>query len=309
MLLDKGYEVYGLVRRLSKPNLCNIEHIADSINLIDGDLADQSSVINAVNKSCPDEIYNLAAQSFVATSWQQAEYTCNITGMGAFRVFEAARMVGKYIKGEDPKHNMRIYQASSSEMFGDTSPPQNELTQLNPRSPYGAAKAFAHNMAKVYRDSYDMYITCGILFNHESERRGIEFVSMKIANAIAKIDAGLQDKLKLGNLDAKRDWGYTKDYVEAMWTMLQQEKPDNFVIASGENHTIREFVDEAFSHVGLKWQDYVEIDKSLMRPAEIYDLRGDYSKAKKAFGWEPKTSFKELIRIMIDSEINRINER
>ena len=308
LLLNKGYEIYGLVRRLSKPNLDNIEYIADSINLIDGDLADQSSIINAVNKSCPDEIYNLAAQSFVATSWQQAEYTCNVTGMGAFRVFEAARMTGKYIKGKDPEHNMKIYQASSSEMFGDTPPPQNESTQLNPRSPYGAAKAFAHNMAKVYRDSYNMYITCGILFNHESERRGIEFVSMKIANAVARIDAGLQKELRLGNLDAKRDWGYTKDYVEAMWTMMQQEKPDNFVIASGENHTIREFVEAAFNHVDLNWQDYVVIDQSFFRPAEIYDLRGDYSKAKKVLGWEPKTSFKDLVKIMVDSEIEKLQK-
>lgn len=306
LLLDKGYEIYGLVRRLSKPNLDNIEHIIDYINLIDGDLADQSSVINAVNKSCPDEIYNLAAQSFVATSWQQAEYTCNVTGMGAFRVFEAVRMIGSYIKGNDPKHNMKIYQASSSEMFGDVIPPQNEMTQLNPRSPYGAAKAFAHNMAKVYRDSYNMYITCGILFNHESERRGIEFVSMKIANAVARIDAGLQKELRLGNLDAKRDWGYTKDYVKAMWMMMQQDKPDNFVIASGENHTIREFVEIAFDHVGLNWQDYVVIDQSFFRPAEIYDLRGDYSKAKKVLGWELKTSFKDLVKIMVDSEIDKI---
>lgn len=308
LLLNKGYEIYGLVRRLSKPNLDNIEYIADSINLIDGDLADQASVINAVNMSCPDEIYNLAAQSFVATSWQQAEYTCNVTGMGAFRVFDAARMVGKYIKGKDPEHNIKVYQASSSEMFGDTPPPQSELTQLNPRSPYGAAKAFAHNMAKVYRDSYDMYITCGILFNHESERRGIEFVSMKIANAVARIDAGLQKELRLGSLDAKRDWGYTKDYVEAMWLMVQQERPDNFVIASGENHTIREFAEIAFDHVGLNWQDYVVVDQSFFRPAEIYDLRGDYSKAKKALGWEPKTSFKDLVKIMVDSEIDKLQK-
>ncbi len=287
----------------------NIERIADSVNLIDGDLADQASIMNAVEKSHPDEIYNLAAQSFVATSWQQAEYTCNVTGLGAFRVFEAARMFGKYIKGEDPMHNIKIYQASSSEMFGDSSPPQNELTQLNPRSPYGAAKAFAHNMAKVYRDSYDMFISCGILFNHESERRGIEFVSMKIANAVARINAELQDKLKLGNLDAKRDWGYTKDYVEAMWMMVQQERSDNFVIASGQSHTIKEFVNEAFNYVGLDWQDYVEIDESLMRPAEIYDLKGDYSKAKKVLGWKPKTTFEELVQIMVDNEINKINRK
>lgn len=309
LLLKKGYEVYGLVRRLSKPNLDNIGHIVGSIHLIDGDLADQSSVINAVKKSCPDELYNLGAQSFVAVSWQQAEFTCNVTGLGAFRTFEATRMVGNYIKGEDPTHNIKIYQASSSEMFGDSPPPQNELTQLNPRSPYGVAKAFAHNMAKVYRDSYDMYINCGILFNHESERRGIEFVSMKIAHAVARINAGLQDKLILGNLDAKRDWGYTKDYVEAMWLMMQQENPDNFVIASGKSHAIREFVSEAFNHVDLHWQDYVEIDKSFFRPAEIYDLIGDYSKAERVLGWKPKTTFEDLVKIMVDSEIDKLQNR
>jgi len=300
LLLNKGYQVYGLVRRLSRPNLENVEHITNSIKLIDGDLADQASIMNAIEKSCPDEIYNLGAQSFVATSWQQAEYTSNVTGLGAFRVFEAARMAKK------TKENIKIYQASSSEMFGDSSPPQNEVTQLNPRSPYGAAKAFAHHMAKVYRDSYDMFISCGILFNHESERRGIEFVSMKIANAVAKIKLGLENKLELGNLEAKRDWGYTKDYVEAMWLMLQQEKPENFVIASGESHTIKEFVEGAFNHVGLNWQDYVTIDQSFFRPAEIYDLRGDYSKAKDKLGWKPKVKFEELIKIMVDSEIKKI---
>lgn len=307
LLLKKGYEVYGMVRRLSKPNIDHIEHILDSIHVIDGDLSDQSSVINAVKKSCPDELYNLGAQSFVAVSWQQAEFTCNVTGLGAFRTYEAVRMVGNYIRGEDIAHKIKIYQASSSEMFGDSPPPQNELTQLNPRSPYGVSKAFAHNMAKVYRDSYDMYISCGILFNHESERRGIEFVSMKIAHAVARINAGLQDKLMLGNIDAKRDWGYTKDYVKAMWLMMQQEKPDNFVIASGKSHSIREFVSEAFNHVGLDWQDYVEIDKSFFRPAEIYDLVGDYSKAEKVLGWKPKTSFEDLVKIMVDSEMKKID--
>jgi GDPmannose 4,6-dehydratase len=218
-------------------------------------------------------------------------------------------MVGKYIKGEDPKHNIKIYQASSSEMYGDSPPPQNEMTQFNPRSPYGVAKVFAHNMAKVYRDSYNMFVTSGILFNHESERRGIEFVSMKIANAVARIDAGLQNKLKLGNLDAKRDWGYTKDYVKAMWLMMQQEKPDNFVIASGKSHSIREFVDIAFSHIGLDWQEYVEVDKSFFRPAEIYDLVGDYRKAERVLGWKPKTSFEDLVKIMVDNEIKKLTQQ
>ena len=308
LLLEKGYEVHGMVRRLSRPNLGNIEHIINDVHLIDGDLSDQSSIINAVKQSCPDELYNLAAQSFVATSWQQAEFTCNVTGLGAFRVFDAARMVGKYIKGEDPKHNIKIYQASSSEMYGDSPPPQNEMTQFNPRSPYGVAKVFAHNMAKVYRDSYNMFVTSGILFNHESERRGIEFVSMKIADAVARIDAGLQKKLVLGNLDAKRDWGYTKDYVNAMWIMMQQEKPDNFVIASGRSHSIREFVDIAFKRVDLDWQEYVEVDKSFFRPAEINNLVGDYSKAKKILGWKPTTSFEDLVKIMVDSEIKKLDK-
>jgi GDPmannose 4,6-dehydratase len=301
LLLAKGYEIYGIIRRLSQPNLGHIQHLIDdqSLNLIGGDLADQSSIFSAINISKPDEIYQLAAQSFVGESWNQAEYTSNITGLGALRVFESSRQINK---------NIKIYQASSSEMYGDSPPPQNELTQLNPRSPYGAAKAFAHNMAKVYRDSYDMFICCGILFNHESQKRGIEFVSMKIANAVARIDAGLQDKLILGNLDARRDWGYAKDYVEAMWTMMQQEKPDNFVIASGKSHSIKEFVNEAFNHVGLDWQDYVEIDKSFFRPAEINDLVGDYSKAEKVLGWKPKTSFEDLVKIMVDNEMKKIDK-
>lgn len=302
LLLTKGYELYGLIRRLSQPNLRHIQHLIDdqSLNLIGGDLADQSSIISAINISKPDEIYQLAAQSFVGESWNQAEYTSNITGLGALRVFESARQINK---------NIKIYQASSSEMYGDSPAPQNELTQFNPRSPYGAAKVFAHNMAKVYRDSYNMFVSCGILFNHESERRGIEFVSMKIANAVARIDAGLQDKLLLGNLDAKRDWGYTKDYVQAMWLIMQQENPDNFVIANGKSHAIREFVEVAFNHVGLEWEDYVIVDKSLLRPAEIYDLRGDYSKAEKILGWRPKTSFEDLVKIMVDSEIDKIKRK
>ncbi len=294
--------MHGLVRRLSHPTFDNIKYIQDQINLIDGDLGDYISIVNAVKKSEPDEIYNLGAQSFVYTSWAQAEFTSNITGLGALRIFEAVRQIEDYLG------QIKVYQASSSEQFGNQPAPQNESTPMIPRSPYGAAKVFAHNNARVYRESYNQFISCGILFNHESERRGIEFVSMKIANAVARIDAGLQDKLKLGNLNARRDWGYAKDYVEAMYIMLQQDSPDDFVIASGKDHTIREFVDGAFSYVDLNWQDYVEIDESLMRPAEIYDLRGDYSKAKRVLGWEPKTSFEELVQIMVDSEIDKINK-
>lgn len=294
--------MHGLVRRLSHPTFDNIKYIQDQINLIDGDLGDYISIVNAVKKSEPDEIYNLGAQSFVYTSWAQAEFTSNITGLGALRIFEAVRQIEDYLG------QIKVYQASSSEQFGNQPAPQNESTPMIPRSPYGTAKVFAHNNARVYRESYNQFISCGILFNHESERRGIEFVSMKIANAVARIDAGLQDKLKLGNLNARRDWGYAKDYVEAMYLMLQQDSPDDFVIASGKDHTIREFVDGAFSYVDLNWQDYVEIDESLMRPAEIYDLRGDYSKAKRVLGWEPKTSFEELVQIMVDSEIDKINK-
>ncbi len=304
LLLQKEYKVYGLVRRLSKPNLENIEHILPEIHLIDGDLSDQSSILTAIIKSSPDEIYNLGAQSFVATSWSQAEFTTNVTGLGALRVFEAARQTKDYIG-----KNIKIYQASSSEMYGVTDTPQDENTQMNPRSPYGVAKLFAHKMARVYRESYDMFISCGILFNHESERRGIEFVSRKITDAVAKIRFGPPPRhLTLGNLQSKRDWGYAKDYVEAMHMMLQQNKPDDFVIATNENHSVEEFTQLAFQRADLNWKDFTSSDKELYRPAEIFELRGDYSKAKRILNWKPKTDFKQLVNIMVDADLKKYEE-
>lgn len=298
LLLDKGYEIYGLVRRLSSPNLKNIQSLVDndSIKLIGGDLADQSSIVNAIHVSKPDEIYNLAAQSFVGESWNQAEYTNNITGLGALRVFESVRQINK---------NIRIYQASSSEMYGNVGGCLNELIAMHPRSPYGVAKLMAHEMGRVYRESYGMWISCGVLFNHESERRGIEFVSQKIANGVARIKLGLDKELRLGNIRAKRDFGYSPDYVEAMWLMLNEAcKPEDFVIATGESHSVREFCQIAFNHAGLgNWESYVKFGKELNRPAEIHDLVGDYSKAKEKLGWKPKISFDSLVRLMVDAQL------
>ena len=303
-MLSKGYDVWGLIRRTSSPIYENIEHIIYNINLIDGDLLDQSSLINAIKLSCPDEVYNFASQSFVGKSWQQADYTANVTGLGALRVYEAVRLVGRY-----RKKNIRIYQASSSEQFGGSHAPQNECTIFDPRSPYAVAKVFAHNMAKVYKESYNMFISCGILFNHESERRGIEFVTRKITDGVARIKLGIQNELRLGNLDAKRDWGHSKDYVEAVYSILNYEKPENFVIATGETHTVREFVDHAFNHVGLDWRDYVIIDKAFYRPADVVDLRGDYSKAKKVLGWSPKIDFKEMVEKMVDHDLKILKDK
>ncbi len=303
LLLEKGYEVWGLIRRTSVPIFENIQHIMDDINLIDGDLSDQSSLIHAVKQSCPDEVYNFASQSFVGKSWDQAEYTSNVTAIGALRLYEAVRLVGKY-----RNRDIKIYQASSSEQFGDSPAPQNEHTPFNPRSPYAVAKVFAHNMAKVYRDSYEMFISTGILFNHESPRRGPEFVTRKITDGAARIKLDLQKDLRLGNLDAKRDWGYAKDYIDAIYKILNFEKPENFVISTGETHEVREFVDIAFKHLGLNWEDYVKIDRSLYRPADVFDLRGDNSKAKMILGWEPKTSFKDLIKIMVDADLKKLEK-
>jgi GDPmannose 4,6-dehydratase len=304
LLLKKGYTVYGLVRRLSHPTFDSIKDIMNNVCLIDGDLSDYISVVNAIKKSEPDEIYNLGAQSFVATSWAQADYTSNISGMGALRVFEAARNVQDYLNKK-----IKIYQASSSEMYGLANgiSPQNEDTVMVPRSPYGVAKLFAHGMARVYRESYDMFVTSGILFNHESQRRGIEFVSMKIANGVAKIKLGIDKDLKLGDIRSKRDFGYSPDYVEAMYLMMQRDVADDYVIATGESHSIREFCEIAFEHVGLNWEQFVKFDTNLYRPAEIFDLTGDYSKAKEKLGWESKTTFKELVRIMVDSEIEKLD--
>ena len=299
LLLEKGYEVYGLVRRLSTPNTTNIDHILDQIHLTEGDLLDQTSLNNAVKEIQPDELYNLAAQSFVGTSWTQPVLTGEITGLGACRIFEAVRR-------ECPK--TRVYQASSSEMFGKVQEtPQNEKTPFYPRSPYGCAKLYAHWLAVNYRESYGLYISNGMLFNHESPRRGMEFVTRKITDGVARIYHGLSKELRLGNIEAKRDWGYAKDYVRAMWLMLQQDKPDDFVIATGEAHSIKEFLDIAFKEAGLNWQDYVKQDPKFMRPAEVEYLRGDYSKAKKVLGWDPEISFEYLVKMMVEADMERIN--
>lgn len=295
LLLSKGYDVYGLVRRLSTPNVNNIKHLLDKITLLEGDLTDQSSLNSAALDTQPDEIYNLAAQSFVGTSWTQPILTAEVTGLGAVRVFEAVKNHCK---------DAKIYQASSSEMFGKIQEtPQTETTMFYPRSPYGCAKLYAHWMGINYRESYDMYISNGILFNHESPRRGIEFVTRKITNGVARIHLGLQDKLYLGNIDARRDWGFAGDYVNAMWLMLQQAEPNDYVIATNIQHSIREFLKIAFGMVDLNYKDFVEIDPRFYRPADVETLQGDSSKAKEKLKWKPKTSFKELIHLMVSNDI------
>jgi GDPmannose 4,6-dehydratase len=299
LLLSKGYRVSGTVRRLSTPNMENIKDIADKIELFSADLLDQSSLTDAIRKSEPDEIYNLAAQSFVKASWDQPVLTGEFTALGVTRVLEAIRTVNSQIK---------FYQASSSEMFGKvTETPQKETTRFHPRSPYGVAKVYGHYITVNYRESYNMFACSGILFNHESPRRGIEFVTRKITNGVARIKLGKQNKLELGSLEPKRDWGYSGDYVEAMWLMLQQAKPDDYVIATGENHSVKEFVEEAFRVAGIEdWQKYVVADESkYMRPAEVDYLIGDASKANKVLGWKPKTSFKELVKMMVEADLER----
>lgn len=295
LLLSKGYEVHGVVRRLSTPNYSRISHLLGSVTLHDADLNDQVSLHRAIEKSKPDEVYNLAAQSFVATSWQQPTLTGDYTGLAVTRLLEACHMI-------NPK--IRFYQASSSEMYGKVlAVPQSELTPFYPRSPYAVAKAYGHYITVNYRESFGMYCVSGILFNHESPRRGIEFVTRKITDAVARIKAGKANKLHLGNLDAKRDWGFAQDYVEAMWLMLQQEKPDDFVIATGETHTVQEFCEIAFARAGLEWREYVVIDPKFMRPAEVDLLLGDATKAKEKLGWKPKTSFTELVHMMVDHDL------
>ena len=299
LLLDKGYEVYGLVRRLSTPNLVNIEHISDKIKLISGDLLDQGSITDAIRQSEPDEVYNLAAQSFVKASWEQPVLTGEFTGLGVTRVLEAIRHVNLKIK---------FYQASSSEMFGKvTETPQRETTRFYPRSPYGVAKVYGHYITVNYRESYGIFACSGILFNHESPRRGIEFVTRKISNGVARIKLGKQKKLELGSLEPKRDWGFSGDYVEAMWLMLQQENADDYVIGTGENHSVREFVQLAFEAAGIRnWEDFVVSNVSAhMRPAEVDYLIADASKAKKMLGWEPKTSFKQLVGMMVKADLEQ----
>jgi GDPmannose 4,6-dehydratase len=301
LLLEKGYEVYGLVRRLSTPNISRIDHILDKINLVEGDLTDQSSLNSAMKEVQPDEVYNLAAQSFVGISWNQPVLTGDVTGMGAVRLLESVRHFCK---------NARVYQASSSEMFGKVQEmPQTENSKFYPRSPYGCAKVYAYWMCINYRESYNMHISNGILFNHESSRRGLEFVTRKITDGVARIYHDLSKELRLGNLDAKRDWGYAGDYVKAMWLMLQQEIPDDYVIATGESHSVKEFVELAFKEVGLNWEDYVKVDPKLFRPAEVEYLVGDYSKAKRIFGWEPSIKFEELVKMMVKADVERRSKR
>lgn len=295
LLLEKGYQVAGIVRRLSTPNTDRIHHLLDQITLYDADLTDEFSLLKTVQHFQPDEVYNLAAQSFVATSWQQAIHTGDVTAIGVTKMLEACRIV-------DPK--IRFYQASSSEMYGKAlCTPQNEETPFYPRSPYGVAKVYGHHITVNFRESYDMFAVSGILFNHESPRRGIEFVTKKITNAVAEIKAGKLKKLRLGNLDAKRDWGYAKDYVKAIWLMLQTETPDDFVIATGETHTVREFCDLAFKRAGLNYLDYVELDERFIRPAEVDLLLGDCRKAKEKLGWAPETSFQDLVNLMVDADL------
>lgn len=307
LLLEKGYEVYGIIRRASTFNTSRIDHIYKDphehpkLHLIYGDLSDATSIMSILQDVQPDEIYNLAAQSHVRVSFDIPEYTGDVTALGALRILEAMRKLGL--------KNTRYYQASSSEMFGKVQAvPQKEDTPFYPRSPYAVAKLYAHWITKNYRESYDMFACSGILFNHESPRRGETFVTRKITRAVAHIKAGLQDKLYLGNLDSKRDWGFAKEYVEAMWLMLQQDKPDDYVIATNETHTIREFLDVAFQRVGLKWEDYVEIDPKYFRPAEVDLLIGDPSKAEKELGWKPKTTFKELTDLMVDADIELLDK-
>lgn len=294
-LLEKDYQVYGLVRRSSTINFERISHLQDQIELIPGDLLDQSSLISALRKTEPNEVYNLAAQSFVPTSWSQPVLTGEFTALGVTRLLEAIRVVNPAI---------RFYQASSSEMFGMVEEsPQNELTRFYPRSPYGVAKLYGHWITVNARESYGLFACSGILFNHESPRRGIEFVTRRVSYNVARIKVGLQQKLKMGNLDAERDWGFAGDYVQAMWLMLQQEVPQDFVIATGQTHSVRRLLEVAFSHVGLDYRDHVEIDAGLLRPAEVHHLCGDYSKARQKLGWKPLVSFDRLVEMMVESDL------
>jgi len=296
-LLGKGYEVWGVERRSSAKNRTNTKHLEGKINFINGDMTDQNSLVRCLKESDPHEVYNLAAQSFVGESWNTPEYTSEVTGLGVLRMLEAVREYGKPVK---------FYQASSSEMFGRMiENPAKETTPFYPRSPYGVAKLYGHWITKNYRESYGIHACSGILFNHESERRGIEFVTRKISDGVARIHLGLSDHISLGNLDAKRDWGYAPDYVEAMWLMLQQETADDFVISTGETHSIRDFLTHAFKHVGIEdWSNYVRQDPKFMRPAEVDVLRGDSSMAKEKLGWTPKVDFPELVKRMVDNDIN-----
>lgn len=301
LLLAKNYKVFGLTRRTSTPNYERIQHITDKIELIPGDLLDQQSLTSAVDYTQPDEIYNLAAQSFVATSWSQPVLTGEFTALGVTRMLEAMRQA---------KKNSKFYQASSSEMFGMVhATPQNENTPFHPRSPYGVAKVYGHWITINYRESYDLFAVSGILFNHESPRRGLEFVTRKISHGVAKIHLKESNHISLGNLDAKRDWGFAGDYVQAIWMMLQQDKPDDYVIATGENHSVAEFIKEAFKVIGItNWKKYVKVAKHLFRPAEVDFLIGDAKKAKGAFGWEPTVTFSQLVKMMVEADITLLSK-
>lgn len=305
LLLNKGYKVYGLTRRSSNAVTSRIEHILSKVELLPGDLLDQTSLMEAMEISNPNEIYNLAAQSFVQTSWNQPVLTSEFTGTGVTRVLEAMKQVA-------PK--AKFYQASSSEMFGKVqSVPQTEHTSFYPRSPYGVAKLYGHWITVNYRESFNMHASSGILFNHESPRRGVEFVTRKISYNVAQIKLGLTKELRMGNIDAKRDWGFAGDYVEAMWLMLQQDQPDDYVIATNQTHTVKEFLEEAFKLVDLDWKEFVVIDEKFMRPAEVDLLIGDYSKAKNKLNWEPRTNFKGLVKMMVEADLklvkNQINSQ
>jgi GDPmannose 4,6-dehydratase len=301
LLLEKGYRVYGLIRRSSTFTAERIHHLYNEIELIDADLLDHSSLFHAVRYSRADEVYNLAAMSFVAKSFQQPIATGEFTGLSVTRLLEAIRAADWPI---------RFYQASSSEMFGKAQTmPQNEQTPFYPRSPYGVSKLYGHWTTVNFRESYNLFACSGILFNHESPRRGHEFVTRKISDAVARIHLGLQDKLVLGNLDAKRDWGFAGDYVEAMWLMLQQDEPDDYVIATGETHSVRDFVMKAFEYIGItNWQDYVEVDQQFFRPAEVDILLGDASKARRKLGWRPRVTFEQLVAMMVESDLEQLSQ-
>jgi len=297
-LLSKGYRVCGLVRRSSTVNFERLYHLQDRLELIPGDLLDQNSLISALQHCEPTEVYNLASQSFVPTSWNQPTLTGEFTALGVTRMLEALRLV-------NPK--IRFYQASSSEMFGMVrQSPQNENTAFYPRSPYGVAKLYGHWITVNYRESYSLFTCSGILFNHESPRRGLEFVTRKVTYGAARIKLGRQARLKMGNLDAERDWGFAGDYVEAMWQMLQQEEPRDYVVASGVAHSVRQLLEIAFGHLGMDYREYVEIDPVLLRPAEVYHLLGDSTRARQELGWKPKVSFEELVKMMVDEDLARL---
>jgi GDPmannose 4,6-dehydratase len=301
LLLSKGYQVIGMVRRTSTVTFERIAHIQDDITVVQGDLHDQSSLVSILEEYEPTEVYNLAAQSFVPASWSQAVLTAEVTAVGVTRLLEAIRLVNPKIK---------FYQASSSEMFGKVlEVPQRETTPFYPRSPYGVAKVYGHWITVNYRESYDLFAASGILFNHESPRRGLEFVTRKISNAVAAIKLGQAKELRLGNLEAQRDWGFAGDYVDAMWRMLQYSKPDNFVIGTGETHSVKEFCEIAFNHVGLDYKQYVVQDQRYYRPAEVDLLISDPAKARKVLGWEPKVGFAQLARMMVDADIERLSHR